>query len=340
MDDENKKIDDIFDKAIEEPVEGEQTENPDGQNPIETDQKKKGDDAAPENTAENADGANAPDATQTTDDDDADQAPKGFAPEFRNGAWKNLAPEVKAEISRVYDNQDNYIQRLSAEKNARDEAIAPYKGYMKAVMESQGADANTIIRNCVGWISQLEMAPENTILNGLASKTIRLQNVPALIRGIAQIYGIDINQIAQSDANLGTAQDQAFLATQAMKSRAEQDKHAELAARAAEENEVDQLLTDFRDRHPDVKFNGAFQDQVQDAFEQNPSLSLIDALEVAYAATKPAPKQIDIAAKTAKTALKTSTPEASPNSGKSPKIQNRKDEDAFLDAAIKSAMNN
>jgi len=250
-----------------------------------------------------------PDATKPTDDkkdkpaeevetddkksddgvDAKDEMPVEMARKYSD-KWKAADPEFKAELKRIFDNNQQTIARFKSKTKDLESAISIANAEIFNDVKQFGITREQSIKNRLNLVSQFQRNPDATIIGVLAEKSVALNNPAGLIRAIAEMHKIDLETLTKVDPKVAVLEDK-IAANEAYKRAEKAAKQAQDAANnAVAENEVLEAAQVFMQRHPEVQVTDVFKQQMDLAAvriaHENPGISSIDLFEKAYEAVQ------------------------------------------------------
>lgn len=225
--------------------------------------------------------------------------------------WKALDADIKAEVKRVLENDQQTITRFKTKNKSLEDAIAVANPEIYADVKNFGISREESIKNRLGLVSRFERNPDETFIGCIQTRQIKLHNPAGLIRAIAAATNTDLETLTKVDPKVAALEDKA--AAYEARQRAEKvaQEHKAVAESAAADDELVDAAIAFRANHPDVEINETFKRQMDAVgariLAQNPNISSRELFEEAYAVIRglenPAP-----AAPAVKPAVKTDIP--------------------------------
>lgn len=201
--------------------------------------------------------------------------------------WKTLDADMKAEVKRVLENDQQTITRFKTKNKTLEDAIAVANPEIYADVKNFGISREQSIKNRLSLVSRFERNPDETLVGIIAGNEVRFNNPAGLIRAIAAATKTDLETLAKVDPQVAQLEDKA--AAYEARQRAEkvaQQRRADAESAMADDELVDAARA-FRANHPDVEITKTFQRQMDavavSIVAENPTISAHDLFEQAYA---------------------------------------------------------
>lgn len=223
---------------------------------------------------------------EPTDGGDDEDIPAAMSKKHAE-KWKTLDADIKAEVKRVLDNDQQTITRFKTKNKNLEDAIAVANPEIYADVKNFGMTREQSIKNRLGLVSRFERNPDETFIGCLTSGEIKLHNPAGLIRAIAAATKTDLETLTKVDPQVAALEDKnaAYEARQRAAKAAEQAKAA--AQNAAVDDEVIEAARSFLSKHPEIELTEMFKAQMDAVAmriaKEKPDISTPDLFEESYA---------------------------------------------------------
>ena len=226
--------------------------------------------------------ANGENKTNETDDD----MPVAMARKFSD-KWKGADAELRAEVVRVLNNDQQTIARFKAKNKSLEDAISIANPDLFADVKRFGITKEESLKNRLAYVSAFQRNPDETFIAALTNKEIKLNNPAGLIRAIANISNLNLETLTKVDPKIAILEDK-NAAYEARKRAEETAKREQEEAKQAQfEDDILEEAKAFVARHPEVVITDLFKKQMDyeaaKILEKNPNISNADLFENAYA---------------------------------------------------------
>lgn len=233
----------------------------------------------------------APANVEPTDDNrdngaDDDDMPAAMSKKHAE-KWKGVDTDIKTEIKRVLDNDQQTITRFKTKNKSLEDAIAVANPEIYNDVKRFGISREQSIKNRLGLVSRFERNPDETLVGMIAANEVKFNNPAGLIRAIAAATKTDLETLTKVDPKVAELQDKTA-AYEARQRAAAAAKRAEAAAQeAASQDELVEAATDFIHSHPEIQLTEAFKRQMDVAaariMTEKPNISSRELFEESYA---------------------------------------------------------
>lgn len=201
--------------------------------------------------------------------------------------WKTLDPDMKAEVKRVLENDQQTITRFKTKNKSLEDAIAVANPEIYADVKNFGISREESIKNRLGLVSRFERNPDETFIGCVTSGQIKLHNPAGLIRAIAAATNTDLEMLTKVDPKVAALEDK----NAAYEARVRAEKAAQQAKAAAQNAALDDEILDaartFLNNHPEIDNSEMFKAQMDAVamriLKQKPDISTADLFEESYA---------------------------------------------------------
>lgn len=217
---------------------------------------------------------------------DKDEMPVEMARKYSD-KWKSADAEFKAELKRIFANNQQTITRFKTKNKTLEDAISVANPEIYEDVKNFGITKEQSIKNRLALVSRFQRNPDETIIGTIAGGEIKLHNPAGVIRAIARATKVDLETLTKVDPQVAVLEDR-NAAYEARNRAAEAQKRAEQIAQSTQaENELAEAAQAFVARHPEIKLNPEFNTRMdiaaQNIVKAEPNISTDELFERAYA---------------------------------------------------------
>lgn len=229
--------------------------------------------------------------------------------------WKTLDPDMKAEVKRVLENDQQTITRFKTKNKSLEDAIAVANPEIYADVKNFGMTREQSIKNRLSLVSRFERNPDETFIGCVQTQQIKLHNPAGFIRAIAASHNIDLETLTKVDPKVAALEDR-NAAYEARQRAAKDAENARVAAQnAAIDDEIVEAAKGFLSNHPEIQMTEMFKAQMDAVamriLQQKPNISSAELFEDAYAVVRSISQPAQPAAAVKPTPEKTVIPKKS-----------------------------